>query len=624
MQTSQLGAAETTLYVLRRVALASLAIVLALGSLPTLLAGQTPQKPQQPVFRSDAHYVLVDAYPIRDGKVVEGLTAADFEVREEGVVQTIDTFEFVPGGDAEPESARRDPNSVAESRAAVADPRARAFVVDLDIDHVSVAGSHRIRVPLVQMLNQMLAPQDLFGVISTEHDPASITFARKITTTEDMLARYWSWGRRGSVILDDPEERGIVDCFAMEATPKGPVKRYFDEGGRSRPLPDVIIERYREIKVMDHLQDLIEVMGYMREGRTSVIVITEGWRLAPENPRLVAEINRTQQGAPEGPVSIGGRIQMGGSVLAGGRAACMLLANQLAQTDGGARLRDLVRRANDRNISFIPVNPTGLVVFDNDLSQDVTPAPKTSAMSLTFDRVNSREDSLRTLADNTGGSSVLGNNDLRDGLRKVSDGLRSFYLLGYYSTNRTFDGKSRRITVKAKDYEVRARRGYIAPTEAERVARANPVKAAGPSAVEMALDVLSGLRSADDRTFNASRYLKADAAPILGIPAVFRATPSPRSPLVAVAAPVYTRNERLHIEWPVAQELSERTARILGRNSKPIAVAVTLTEREGTTGPLIVADATLSSLAPGDYVVELRVAAAGNIRTALVAFRVVP
>jgi hypothetical protein len=315
---------------------------------------------------------------------------------------------------------------------------------------------------------------------------------------------------------------------------------------------------------------------------------------------------------------------MGGSVTEGSRAGCMLLANRLALGEGNRRLRNLIARANERNIAFIPVNPTGLVVFDNEPSADITPASSRSAISNNFDRVNSREDALRTLADNTGGSSVLGNNDLRAGLRKVIDELRSFYLLGYYSSNRVFDGKPRRITVKAKDYEVRARRGYLAPTEAERAARANPVKAAGPSPVELALDVLSGLRSADDRTFNASRYLKADAAPLLGIPALFRATPSPRSPLVPVTAPVYTRNERLHIEWPVVQALDERTARILGRNSKPLAVGVTLAERDGPTGPLLVADASLGSLAAGDYVVELRVAAAGNSRTALLAFRVVP
>jgi hypothetical protein len=302
------------------------------------------------------------------------------------------------------------------------------------------------------------------------------------------------------------------------------------------------------------------------------------------------------------------------------------MARGLAQTDGGMRLRDLIRRANERNISFIPVNPSGLVVYDDNPSEVGLPVDSRapSAIQTSFSRVTSREDGLRALAENTDGTAVLGNNDLRAGLRKVTAELRSFYLLGYYSTNRVFDGKARRITVKAKDFDVRARRGYIAPTEADRAARANPVKAAGPSAVEMALDVLSGIRSADDRTFNVSRYLKADATPVLGVPAVFRATPSPRSPPVPVTAPAFTRSERIHIEWPVVQPLSERTARLLGRNSAPLAVAVTLTERDGPSGPLIVADAALGSLAPGDYVVELRVTAAAGTRTALVAFRVVP
>ncbi len=611
---------------MKRVALATLVVVLNLAAPHTRLAGQSPQNPQQPIFRSDAHFVLVDAYPLRDGKVVEGLTAADFEVREEGVIQSIDTFEFVAGGAPEPESSRRDPNTVAESRAAVADPRARAFVVDLDIDHVSIAGSHRIRVPLVQMLNTMLSPQDLFGVISTEHDPASITFARKVTTTEDMLARYWSWGMRGSVITD-PEENGIIECFGTERLPSGEVaKRYVTDGARKRWLPDVIIELYREGKALDHLSDLVDVLGQMREGRTSVILITEGWRLAPENRELVSAIERTQRNQLPGPEVLGGRMQMGGSVTSGNRDACMLMAQNLVRFDGGQRLRELIARANLRNISFIPVNPAGLVVFDNAPSEDVTltdPATR-SALSDNFDRVNSREDGLRALASNTDGTSVLGNNDLRAGLRKVTAELRSFYLLGYYSTNRVFDGKPRRISVKAKDYEVRARRSYIAPTEAERTARANPVKAAGPSAVEMALDVLSGIRSSDDRTFNVSKYLRADAAPVLGVPAVFRATPSPRSPLAPVTAPAFTRNERIHVEWPVAQALNDRTARLLGRNSSPLAVAVTLTERDGPSGPLLIADATLGALAPGDYVIELRVTAAAGPRTALVAFRVVP
>lgn len=579
---------------------------IARSALALLMSISAGQQPQQPVFRSDAHFVLVDAYPLRDGKVVEGLITSDFELREDGVPQSIESLEFVDGGAPTPESERRDPNTIAESRAAVADPRARAFVVDLDIDHVSIAGSHRIRVPLVQMLNGMLQPADLFGVISTEHEPGSLTFARKVTTTEDMLARYWSWGMRGSIIRDE-EELGFEDCFGEEIVNGEIRKRMINDGGLTRWLPDVIIELYREAKVFDHLTDLVHYVGHLREGRTSLIIVTEGWRLARRNQQLINEINRTAQGVPMGPVSERGRIRMGGAVVEGGRAACLMLANRLAEVEGIQRLRDLIAVANQRNVSFIPVNPTGLVVYDD--------APE---------GIMQRESGLRSLASNTDGTAVLGNNDLKAGLRRVTDELRSFYLLGYYSSNRKFDGKVRRIEVKVKDLDVRARRGYLAPTEAERAARANPVKSVGPSPVEVALDLLSGLRSADDRTFNVSRYLKADAAPVLGVPVIFRATPSPRSPLVPVTAPAFARSERIHIEWPVTQALTSRTARILGRNGAPLAVAVTLTERDGPSGPLLVADATLGSLAAGDYAIELQVTGAAGSRTALVAFRVVP
>jgi VWFA-related protein len=601
------------------------AVRLALLSVVCAVVAQAPLAQQRPVFRSDAQYVLVDAYPLRDGKVVEGLTAADFAITEEGVAQAIDTFEFVAGGAAEPESATRDPNTLAESRAKVADPRNRAFIVDLDIDHVSVAGAHRIRVPLVQMLNQMLAPNDLFGVTTTKHPPGTLTFGRKVVTTEDMLSRYWAWGTRDSAMKDE-DERGIVDCFSFKLTPNGYVERFIEDSGRVRKLTDVIIERHRELKVLEHLDDLVEYAGHLREGKTSIVFVTEGWRLRLPDPELIREIEDTQGGQPPSPANVGGRLTMFDSVAEGHRGACILMGQRMAREDPRARMRELIQKANSRNVSFFPINPAGLTVFDSPASEQVTLATTVAGAGMgdEIERVTTRADGLRTLADNTDGVAVVGNNDLRAGLRRVTEELRSFYLLGYYSTNRSFDGRVRRIGVKAGDLEVRARRSYRAPTEEERRAAATPVAASGPSPVQLALDVLSGLRSADDRTFNVSRYLKADAAPLLGIPAVFRATPSPRSPLVPVTAPAFTRRERLHVEWPVYETLTERSARVLGRNGQPLAVAVTVTERDAASGPRLVADVALGPLGLGDYVVELRVSSASGTKVALVAFRVVP
>jgi len=57
--------------------------------------------------------------------------------------------------------------------------------------------------------------------------------------------------------------------------------------------------------------------------------------------------------------------------------------------------------------------------------------------------IQDRAGSLHTLANNTDGIAVIANNDLKVGLQKISDEPKSYYLLGYYSTNRKFDGKYR-------------------------------------------------------------------------------------------------------------------------------------------------------------------------------------
>jgi VWFA-related protein len=570
---------------------------------------------QRPVFRSDAHFVTVDAYPLRNGKVVEDLKVGDFVVREDGVVQQVELFEFVGGVAPEPETSRRDPNTVAESREAAADPRARAFVTYLDIPHVSIAGAHRSRMPLVELLNRLITASDVFSVISSEHDVATMTFARRVTAIEDQLARYWAWGLRDSV-MRTPDEDGLWSCFAYDDQGR---ERFVQDGARTRALPTVLIERHREERLLTHLEDLAWYLGRLREGRTSVLLFSEGWRLFQEDRVLKAEVERTGQAMPQAGTR-GGQIEMFTTVAQGQRQACIQEGVRLAQLDLGSRHRELIRLANSMNVSFFAVNPLGLVATDSNPSERSSWGPSDD-----FARISARRDALMTLSEQTDGVAAIATNDLRAGLRPVLDQLRSFYLLGYYSTNKKFDGGTRAISVSSvvPDVEVKARRSYRAPTEAERTARANPVAAPALNDLDIALDVLTGIRSADDRTFNASRYLKADAAPLLGMPAVFRATPSPRSPIVPVTAPAFRRNERLRVEWAMTREVESRVARVVGRDGKPLAVQVAVSERAGDPAVLVV-DALLSPLAPGDYAVEVTVSGGGETRRTFIAFKVVP
>ncbi len=578
---------------------------------------------QRPVFRSDSHFVLVDAYPLRDGKVVEGLTAGDFVVREDGVPQKVELFEFVGVGSNEPESARRDPNTLAESREAAADPRARAFVTYFDIPHVSNAGAHRARVPLVQMLTDIVSPNDVFSVISSEHNVTSMTFQRRVTSIEDQLRRYWAWGLRDS-FMKTADEDGLFSCF--DYTDGMVVKqRFVADGALMRPLATVIIERHRADRILTHLEELVWYLGSLREGRTSVLLFSEGWRRYTRDTVLKAEIAATQWALPSGGVR-GSEIVMFNTVAQGQRQACMQEATRLADLDMATRYQQLIRLANSMNVSFYTVNPLGLAASDRNIGEKNYVSDPTQIVAEDFDRLNERRDVLRELAVKTDGAAAVSTNDMRQALRPIMDQLRTFYLLGYYSTNTKFDGQIRTISVSSPQpgIEVKARRSYRAPTEEERALRANPVSAPSLTELDRALDVLAGIRSADD-SFNAARYLKADAAPILGAPAVFRATPSPRSPMVVVTAPAFRRTERLHIEWPMAQTLESRTARVVGRDGKPLAAQTAISERAADSAPaVLVVDVGLAALAPGDYAVELVVTSRGETRRTYLPFKVVP
>ena len=85
-------------------------VVLALASWLGSARAQQPDT-QRPAFRTGAHYVRVDAYPTRDGKPIAGLTAADFELLEDGKLQTIDAVEFIDHPAFTPLGELRDPNS---------------------------------------------------------------------------------------------------------------------------------------------------------------------------------------------------------------------------------------------------------------------------------------------------------------------------------------------------------------------------------------------------------------------------------------------------------------------------------------------------------------------------------
>jgi VWFA-related protein len=79
--------------------------------------------------------------------------------------------------------------------------------------------------------------------------------------------------------------------------------------------------------------------------------------------------------------------------------------------------------------------------------------------------INDSQETLYTLAADTGGKAYFDSNDLAGEIVQAQQAMRSYYLLGYYSTNSALDGKYRRISVKLTSKmaaKVEHRPGYYA------------------------------------------------------------------------------------------------------------------------------------------------------------------
>lgn len=636
------------------------------------VAAHTPspsQEPQRPVFRSGTSLVRVDAYPSKDGRIVEGLTAADFEVLEDGVPQQIESFQFVEYARHTPAGARRDPNSQREGFQLAADPAYRVFVIYLDNLHVDFGGSHNTRMPLITFLNRVLGPQDLFGVLTTAQSPNDLMLGQRTEVIEEQLTRYWDWGSGGRGGADEAD-LVIAACFRNAET------RVVEELVRRRRLDEVFTD----------LEGLMSLLANLREERKNILLVSNGWALPAPAPW--AEL-----GAPRRMPGIG--VTDAGKLTMGSRREnaidpriCEEQLQRLTGLDFQKRLRDLMSQARESNVTFYAIKASGLAAVDD----------------------RAQVSSLQTLTHETGGLAVVNTNDLTRGAMQIGDDLSAAYILGYYPSNIRADGRVRRITVRLKSSgeTVRARREYRAPTEAElasmrAVAGAPVTSAPAVSPVDEALAELDrlrpgavlhtrasidndalvvtteltapeveagrwktgadiqvvvagagsellasargqlalGARSAVIRVpvpgssgpFHVTIRLRSDdegraedgvtvtrTTGLLGAPGLQRfATPNQPRPAGSV---YFRRTERLRVRWPLAAPAESVSARLLGRDGKPLDLPVPVRTVDASGARDLVVDLNLAPLTAGEYVIEAAATAGGRTESARLAIRV--
>jgi VWFA-related protein len=227
------------------------ASAVALGAQLLPVAQEPP--PQQPIFRAKVELVRVDVSVTgRGDKAVEDLQAADFEVEEDGVPQTVETAQFIRLTGQLPPEYKENPEirSLGHGRAEAARDDVRLFVIFLDDYHVDKAP--QIMLPLrksLELFVKQLGPFDLVAVMEPLMPLSHVKFTRN---REELLAQMHAFeGRRGELF---------------------PVKSAAEEAQLSvRNIAEV-----RGGVTLDALNAIVTHLGGLREGRKSVLFVSQG------------------------------------------------------------------------------------------------------------------------------------------------------------------------------------------------------------------------------------------------------------------------------------------------------------------------------------------------------------
>jgi VWFA-related protein len=153
------------------------------------------------------------------------------------------------------------------------------------------------------------------------------------------------------------------------------------------------------------------------------------------------------------------------------RKSLIYFSNGISTTgvENNAQIRSAVDNANRSNMSIYTVDSRGLVALPpgGEAAQG-SPGGMAlfngSSVSRQMSNLSGSQETLITLAHDTGGAAFQDTNDLSLALAKVQNDTQCYYVLGYYSKNRKEDGKYRKIRIEAvrTGLKLEHRPGYYA------------------------------------------------------------------------------------------------------------------------------------------------------------------
>jgi VWFA-related protein len=374
-------------------------------------ADQSTPKGGQP-FTVRVDLVTTDVI-VRDsgGQFVADLTKDDFEVFEDDVKQDLVSFTLTHGGRifnvAAPPPPVAEEGIILPASRPTNDAAGRIFLIFVDDLHLDFRNTPRIRQLFQKVAKELIHDGDMFGVVSTGPSSLAIDMTYDRRRLDEAIKKITGSGLAPKDILDVPQ-------------------------GQQGP-PEV---RYRAHVAFSTAYDIMGKLQQVHNRRKAVIYVSNGYDFNPfEQTRLKQEQERF--GGSQNTSDDGSGNQEEANPFLRERSS-----NIFHEADLASELSELTRAANRANASFYTIDPRGLVGMP-DLDEKID-------MVEWQDYVRTSQDSLRVLAEQTGGIAVVNQNDFDKALKRIDNETSDYYVVGYYSSNPDPTKRRRRIEIKLK------------------------------------------------------------------------------------------------------------------------------------------------------------------------------
>jgi len=395
------------------------------------VSGQSATQSPPPTFKAEVEYIEVDTLVLdKDGTFVRDLTQQDFRIFEDGRPQKISTFALVDIANpsvASAQSAAAPVDTDVQSNEQPFD--GRVYVLILDDLHTQFSRMPRAQAAARQFIERSLGANDLMAVVSTG---ARAQDAQDFTNKKPLLLA--AVDQIAGQKMDSPTVAQVTG-FGAASLPRPPGSAIGDNDS---------IERVQRAQMaLNALRRVGEWFAGVRGRRKTMLLFSEG-------------IDFDFMSAGDGRGAVVYRAFLD-TLAATARSNVSIYA--IDPRGLGLASDDTISLATlDGKSGWLNAPPTG----GNSPASPSTP-PVSSVIGQLNDELRTSQRNLQSLAEETGGSAAMNQNDYSGFFTRIVRDSSSYYVLAYYPPSTKQDNKLRRIEVKVArpGLTVRARRGYV-------------------------------------------------------------------------------------------------------------------------------------------------------------------